>query len=82
MISIGVDVAKGKSTVCALKPYGEVLLAPRDYRHTTDNLEKLHGKLGTFKEEVHIIKEATGNYHLPIFFYLRSKDYNIHHQST
>ena len=29
MISVGIDVSKGKSTVCILKPYGEiVLLAP------------------------------------------------------
>ena len=26
MISVGIDVSKGKSTVCAIKPYGEVLM--------------------------------------------------------
>ena len=25
MISVGIDVAKGKSTVCILKPYGEIV---------------------------------------------------------
>lgn len=25
MVSIGIDISKGKSTVCFLKPYGEVL---------------------------------------------------------
>lgn len=77
MISVGIDVAKGKSTVCAIKPYGEVLLTPKDYKHTTDDLGKLHEKLSTFNEEIHIVMEATGNYHLPIFFFLRSKDYRI-----
>ena len=77
MISVGIDVAKGKSTVCAIKPYGEVLLTPKDYKHTTDDLGKLHEKLSTFSEEIHIVMEATGNYHLPIFFFLRSKDYRI-----
>lgn len=31
MISVGVDVSKGKSTVCILKPYGEILMAPKDF---------------------------------------------------
>ena len=25
MISVGIDVSKGKSTVCILKPYGEIV---------------------------------------------------------
>ncbi len=25
MISAGIDVSKGKSTVCVLKPYGEIV---------------------------------------------------------
>lgn len=77
MISIGIDVAKGKSTVCAIKQYGEVLLTPKDYKHTTDDLGKLHEKLSTFNGEIHVIMEATGNYHLPIFYFLRSKNYKI-----
>ena len=28
MISVGIDVSKGKSMVCILKPYGVVLAAP------------------------------------------------------
>ena len=28
MICVGIDIAKGKSTVCFLKPGGEVLKAP------------------------------------------------------
>ena len=30
MISVGVDVAKGKSTICAIDPYGEILMSPKD----------------------------------------------------
>ena len=30
MISVGIDVAKGKSTVCILKPYGEIVSKPFD----------------------------------------------------
>ena len=28
MISVGIDVSKGKSTVCILKPYGEIAAKP------------------------------------------------------
>ena len=28
MISVGIDVSKGKSTVCILKPYGEIVASP------------------------------------------------------
>ena len=77
MISVGIDVSKGKSTVCAIKPYGEVLMTPRDFKHTKDDLDSLVKQLSRFKEEIHIIMEATGNYHLPIYRYLKSKDYMI-----
>ena len=33
MISVGIDVAKGKSTVCILKPYGEIVSKPFDIAH-------------------------------------------------
>lgn len=28
MISVGIDVSKGKGTVCILKPYGEIVRSP------------------------------------------------------
>ena len=77
MISVGIDVSKGKSTVCAMKAYGEVLLSPKDYKHTTEELDRLIKNLSKFNEEIHITLEATGNYHLPIYMYLKSKGYFI-----
>lgn len=41
MISIGIDAAKGKSTVCILKLYGELFVPPRDVSHTESELESL-----------------------------------------
>ena len=38
MISIGIDVSKGKSTVCFLKPGGEVLKTPFEVSHTKNAL--------------------------------------------
>ena len=38
MISVGIDVSKGKSKVCIMKPGGEVLAAPYDVQHTKSDL--------------------------------------------
>ena len=34
MLSIGIDVSKGKSTVCGMKPGGEIVYAPFEVQHT------------------------------------------------
>lgn len=39
MISVGIDVSKGKSTVCILKPGGEVIKPPFDMVHAVENLD-------------------------------------------
>jgi hypothetical protein len=38
MISVGIDVSKEKSTVCILKPYGEIVAKPFEVRHTDHDL--------------------------------------------
>ena len=78
MISVGVDVSKGKSTVCILKPYGEILMAPKDYAHTQSDMSNLVTKLKTYDDEMHVIMEATGNYHLPIAQYLKQSGYTVY----
>ena len=34
MISVGIDVSKEKSTICILKPYGEIVSKPFEVCHT------------------------------------------------
>ena len=41
MISVGIDVSKGKSTVCVLKPGGEVLETPFEMLHTMEGILSL-----------------------------------------
>ena len=77
MISVGIDVAKGKSTICILQPYGKVLMQPKEFRHTKSDLEALVTKLKSFDEEVHVVMEATGNYHLPVASYLKDAGYHL-----
>ncbi|NOW05482.1 hypothetical protein BCM20_001329 [Clostridium beijerinckii] len=31
MISVGIDISKGKSTICILKPYGEIISTPYEF---------------------------------------------------
>ncbi|MCL2547470.1 MAG: IS110 family transposase [Oscillospiraceae bacterium] len=66
MISVGIDISKGKSTVCILKPYGEVLLSPREILHTESEIAELMNLILSFNEETKIIMEATGAYHLSL----------------
>lgn len=73
MISIGIDVAKGKSTVCILKPYGEIVSKPFDISHVEKDLGELAAMLLRFDDEVKVVMEATGIYHLPVFTYLQER---------
>lgn len=78
LISVGIDVSKEKSTVCLMKPYGEILLAPREVKHTRSGLTKFEKELSLYDEEIHVTMEATGNYHLPIFQFLKSNGYSVY----
>ena len=41
MLSIGIDVSKGKSTVCGMKPGGEIVYAPFEVQHTREGMSEL-----------------------------------------
>lgn len=73
MISVGIDVAKGKSTVCILKPFGEIVSRPFDIAHTERDLSELASMLLRFDDDVKVVMEATGIYHFPILTYLQGK---------
>ena len=77
MISVGIDVSKEKSTVCVLKPYGEIVMKPKDVQHTESELSKLVGELQELQEEIRVVMEATGAYHLPILSYLKEKGFFV-----
>lgn len=72
MISVGIDISKGKSNVCILKPCGEVIKPPYEIEHTADELDNLVLLINSFDEEARVVMEATGHYHLPVATYLSS----------
>jgi len=73
MISVGIDVSKEKSTVCILKPYGEILSKPFEIQHVEQELNGLSAMLLRLEDEVRVVMEATGIYHLPVLSYLQEK---------
>lgn len=72
MISVGIDVSKGKSTVCILKPGGEVVKPPFEMDHAVESLDSLVSLINSFDEETRVVLEDTGHYHLPVASYLSS----------
>lgn len=73
MISVGIDVSKGKSTVCILKPYGEIVSSPFEVRHLESDLDSLAQMILRLDGEVKVTMEATGIYHLPVLNHLQDK---------
>ena len=66
MISVGIDVSKGKSTVSVMKPFGEIVKSPFDVVHTKEDITNLIKLIKSYNEEVRVILEDTGHYHLPV----------------
>lgn len=66
MISVGIDVSKGKSTVCIMKPCGEVLKSPFEMLHSMESILRLVKLIKSYDEEVRVVLEDTGHYHLPV----------------
>ena len=61
MVSVGIDVSKGKSTcLCAAKPYGEIVCRPFEMQHVKRGLEAFHNLLQKLDGEIRIVMEATG----------------------
>lgn len=77
MISVGVDVSKGKSTVCVMKPYGEIVLKPFEVQHTENELSELEKMLRKLDGEVRLVMEATGVYHLPLLTFFLERGYFV-----
>lgn len=73
MISVGIDVSKEKSTVCILKPYGEIVSSPFEVKHFESDLDSLAQMILRLDGEVKVIMEATGIYHLPVLNHLQDK---------
>lgn len=77
MISVGIDISKEKFTVCALEQGSKIIWKLFDVSLNKTKVEELLEKLEKIKEEVKIIMEATGKYHLPILYELKDRGYFV-----
>lgn len=77
-IGIGVDVSKGKSTVCIVTIEGEVLEEPFEIEHTKEGMDSLLKKIEKYpKTSIKFLMEATGHYHFTLLNYLLEHDYFV-----
>lgn len=75
---VGVDVSKGKSTVAIMSVEGEIIEEPFEINHDIDGFEILENKMKELpREDLKIVMEETGTYHLPILGYLLDKGYFV-----
>ena len=77
MISVGIDVSKEKSTVCIIKPYGEILCNPFEVTHDEKTVESFMDFLEKLDGETRVVMEATGIYHLPLLTSLHDKGFFV-----
>ena len=75
---VGIDISKGKSTIAILSVVGEVIEEPFEIGHDINGLNLLEEKIKDIpKEDLKIVMEETGTYHLPILGYLLDKEYFV-----
>ncbi len=72
MNAVGIDVSKGKSTVTIRRPGDEVILPPRDYRHTQSSINELIATIKCLEGETKVCMEHTGRYYEPVASWLSS----------
>lgn len=78
MYAVGIDVSKGKSMISIVTTEGEVIEKPFEINHDQEGIKLLLSKIEIYsKDEVKILMEATGHYHLPILNSLLEKDYFV-----
>lgn len=75
---VGIDISKGKSTIAILSIEGEIIEEPFEINHNIEGLALLEEKIKDIpKEDLKIVMEETGTYHLPVLGYLLDKDYFV-----
>ena len=55
MNCVGIDVSKGKSTVCILRPFGEVVFSPYEVLHTNQDVKNLISVIKALDGETKVV---------------------------
>jgi len=70
MNAVGIDISKGKSIVCIMRPFGEVVASPFEVLHTDSELDKLASLLKSLNGETKVVMECTGSYYYGVAYAL------------
>ena len=52
MNAVGIDVSKGKSMVAIMRPFGEIVSAPFEIKHTASDIPVSYTHLDVYKRQV------------------------------
>ena len=63
MNAVGIDVSKGKSMVAIMRPFGEIVSAPFEIKHTASGINSLVELINSVEGESRIVMEHTGRYY-------------------
>lgn len=63
MNAVGIDVSKGKSMVAIMRPFGEIVSAPFEIKHTASDINSLVKLINSVEGESRIVMEHTGRYY-------------------
>ena len=63
MNAVGIDISKGKSMVAIMRPYGEIVSAPFEVRHTASEIQSLIDRIRSIEGESRVVMEHTGRYY-------------------
>ncbi len=74
MNAVGIDVSKGKSMVCILRPYGEIISSPFEIKHTSSDISNLIDLIKSIDGESRVVMEHTGRYYEPLAHQLSHAD--------
>ena len=67
-----------KSTIAVLSSAGELIVEPFEINHDIEGVKLLEEKIKDIpKEDLKIVMEETGTYHLPMLGYLFDKGYFV-----
>ncbi len=58
MNAVGIDVSKGRSTVCIMQPLGIVIAEPYDVSHNAQELKELVERLKLLSGETKVVMDV------------------------
>ena len=74
MNAVGIDVSKGKSMVAIMRPFGEIVFAPFEIKHTTSDILSLVELINSVEGESRIVMKHTGRYYEVLAHQLSESD--------